>query len=140
MTMEKELKAGIRRDVEIMVGREHVATHIGDGRVLVLSTPTMIGLMEITATEAVQPYLPDGHTTVGIHVDVRHLAATPIGMKVTIRTELLSVEGRTLTFRVLAEDEKEKVGEGTHLRAIIDVARFEERLRRKADRAGYNRR
>jgi predicted thioesterase len=130
--MEHELKPGIHREVQLEVGRDHVATHIGGGRVLVLSTPTMIGLMEITATEAVQPYLPEGHTTVGIHVDVRHLAATPLGMRVTIRAELRAVEGRTLTFHVVAEDEKEIVSKGTHVRAIIDVAKFEEKLRRKA--------
>ncbi len=125
------LKPGITHQNQCMVTDQHAATHIGDGQVLVLSTPSMIELMEITATQAVQPYLPDGHTTVGTHVDVRHLAATPLGMKVKVNAELVQVENRILTFRVSADDEKERVGEGSHKRAIINVARFQAKLSAK---------
>jgi predicted thioesterase len=130
--MPDELKPGIKRVTTHVVTEQIAATHIGAGKVMVLSTPAMIGLMEWAATEAVQPYLGEGQTTVGIHVDVRHLAATPLGMKVNISAELLNVEKRVLTFRVVAEDEVEVVGEGTHRRAIIDVARFQNRLSTKS--------
>jgi predicted thioesterase len=129
--MTEELKPGLKGQLQKAVEEQYTATHIGSGKVPVLATPAMIGFMEWAATETVQPYLPAGFTTVGTHVDVRHLAPTPVGMTVTYHAELIQVEGRTLTFRVRAEDEKEKVGEGTHQRAIIDIARFEKRVRSK---------
>jgi predicted thioesterase len=129
--MTGQLKPGLKGQLQKTVEEQYRATHIGSGKIPVLATPAMIGFMEWAATELVQPYLPDGFTTVGTPVDVRHLAATPVGMKVTFQAELIQVEGRTLTFRVTAEDEKEKVGEGTHQRAIIDVARFQSRVRAK---------
>ena len=129
--MEIALKPGMTRQSQHTVTEKLAATHIGAGQVLVLSTPAMIGLMEWAATEAVQPYLPNGQTTVGIHVDVKHLAATPLGMKVTIRATLIAIENRILTFRVTADDEKECAGEGTHRRSIIDVARFQRKLEAK---------
>ena len=98
----------------------------------VLATPFMIAYMEMTARNAVKPYLEEGQDTVGTHVNVYHLAATPIGMTVTFRAEILSVEERRINFKVEAYDEKEKVGEGTHERAIINVAKFASRLQAKA--------
>jgi predicted thioesterase len=133
--MNEQLKPGLIHETQITVAPAHAATHIGGGAVPVFATPAMIMLMEITATECVQPYLPEGHTTVGVHVDVRHLAATPMGMKVTARAELIAIDKRTLTFRVTADDEKERIGEGTHQRAIIDVERFRARLEAKTSRA-----
>lgn len=132
--MPTALSPGITRVMEYTVTESLAATHIGAGRVLVLSTPAMIGLMEWAATEAVQPYLAEGQTTVGIHVDVKHLAATPLGMKVTVGAELIAVENRILTFRMTVDDEKERAGEGTHRRAIIDVARFRAKLQAKHER------
>ena len=92
----------------------------GDG---VLSTPSMIGLMERAGIQAVQPHLPEGHTTVGFEVNVKHFGATPKGKKVTVRAELLEVDGRKLRFKVEAHDEDKKVGEGTHRRAIVAIQR-----------------
>lgn len=86
-----------------------------------LSTPSMIGLMERAGIQAVQPHLNEGQTTVGFHVDVMHIAATPKGKNVTVRAELLDVDGRKLRFKVEAHDEDKKVGEGTHRRAIIQI-------------------
>jgi len=99
----------------------------------VLATPYMILLMENTAMESVIPYLGPGQATVGVAVNVRHLAATPMGMDVRITTELVAVDGRRLTFRVEAHDPLEKVGEGTHERVIIDVGRFADRIQRKLE-------
>ena len=134
--MAATLQPGLTGEVQETVREEHTAPHLGSGSVQVLSTPMMISFMESAAIEAVDHLLPEGQQTVGIRIDVRHLAPTPVGMQVTARAELTSVEGRILTFRVTAEDEKELVGEGTHQRAIIDGARFMERIEQKAREAG----
>ena len=97
----------------------------------VLSTPHMIGYMERTCRDTVLPLLDSGHDTVGTHVDVWHLAAAPTGMSVTFTAEVTAIENRRIQFRVEAWDEKEKIGEGTHERAIINVARFATRLAEK---------
>jgi len=115
------------------VTEEYTAKHLGSGSVQVLATPAMIALMERTSHEAVEPLLAQEQTTVGVLVSVRHLAATPLGMEVRIRSELTAVDGRKLTFAVEAFDVAEKVGEGTHERYVIDLARFEERLQRKRE-------
>jgi predicted thioesterase len=127
-----DLRPGLKAHVERIVELKDTATHIGGGRVRVLASPVMIWFMECATSDAVEPHLPPGSQSVGIHVDVRHIAATPIGMKVIAHAELIKVDGRTLTFRVWAEDEKERIGEGTHVRAIIDVAKFEAKLKAKA--------
>jgi predicted thioesterase len=103
-----------------------------DGGPRVLATPAMIMAMEITSRNLAKAHLDDGFDTVGTHVDVKHLAATPVGMDVTYHSELVDVNGRQLRFRVEAYDEKEKVGEGFHERAIINVARFAERIKAKS--------
>jgi predicted thioesterase len=97
----------------------------------VLSTPHMIGRMELTSRAAVLPFLEAGFDTVGTHVDVYHLAAAPIGAVVTFTAEVVAVDGRRIQFRVEARDEQEKIGEGTHERAIINVAKFATRVAEK---------
>ena len=92
----------------------------------------MIALMEEAGRNAVEPLLEPGQLTVGAALDVKHLAPTPMGMRVTARAELLAVDGRMLTFHVEARDEREKVGEGTHVRAIINLDRFLARVKAKA--------
>lgn len=101
-----------------------------------LATPRLIGLMEQASRDAVQPYLPEGQDTVGVEVNVRHLAPTPLGGRVTATAELVSVEGNRLTFRVEARDDVEQVAQGTHVRAIVDLDRFQKRLRAKSGRSG----
>ena len=114
-----ELKPGLSAEITTEVDESLVVKHVGgDG---VLSTPSMIGLMERAGIQAVQPHLNEGQTTVGFHVDVMHIAATPKGKNVTVRAELLDVDGRKLRFKVEAHDEDKKVGEGTHRRAIIQI-------------------
>lgn len=132
MTEDKPLKLGLRGDKELTVAAEHLASTLGSGLAEVLSTPTMIALMESTASDSVQSLLPDGHSTVGVRVDIRHLAATPPGMKVRFHSELTEIDGRNLTFKVWAEDEQERIGEGLHQRAVIDKARFVAKLAKKA--------
>ena len=101
-----------------------------------MATPIMIALMEEVPHNLVDPLLEPGKLSVGTNLDVYHLAATPIGMRLTARAELLSIDGRTLTFRVEAHDERERVGEGTHTRAIISLEPFLARLRKKTNATG----
>ena len=118
MASEK-LKPGMSAEITTEVDEKLVVKHVGGAGVL--STPSMIGLMERAGIQAVQPYLPEGHTTVGFEVNVKHFGATPLGKKVTVRAELLEIDGRKLRFKVEAHDEDKKVGEGTHRRAIVAV-------------------
>ena len=127
-----ELKAGLRGATEIIVGTRDTAPHIGSGKIKVLATPVMVNLMEAAALDAVERFLPEGHQTVGTRLDITHTAATPVGMRVIARAELIKVDGRRLTFRVSAEDETEPIGEGVHERIIVNVARFDKRTQEKA--------
>src|ERR1700759_3121860 len=115
----ESLTLGLKAESVTEVDDRLVVKHMGGEGVL--STPSMIGLMERTSIQAVQAHLPEGHTTVGFEVNVKHFGATPKGEKVTIRAELLEVDGRKLRFKVEAHDEDKKVGEGTHRRAIIAI-------------------
>ena len=115
------LVPGLKAELVVTVDDKLVVKHMGGEGVL--STPAMIGLMERAGIEAVQAQLPDGHTTVGFEVNVKHFAATPKGKKVTVRAELLEIDGRKLRFKVEAHDEDKQVGSGTHRRAIVAVQR-----------------
>ncbi len=97
----------------------------------VMSTPRIISYMERTAHYAILPFLPEGQTSVGTVVNIRHLAATPVGMEIRFRAELIEVDRRRIRFKVEAWDATEKVGEGEHERFIIDRAKFDERLAQK---------
>jgi len=116
------------------VTREMTIARVDERLPAAFATPIMIYLMEVAAAEAIQPYLPDGWISVGVAVSVRHLAATPVGMAVTARAEVIAVDERTITFAVEAYDEREKIGEGTHVRAPVELARFQQRLAQKAAR------
>ena len=126
-----ELHPGLKGTVEIVVGEEHTAPHVGSGRVRVLATPVMVNLMEAAALQAVEGLLPAGQQTVGTHLDITHIAATPVGMRVRAYAEVTKVEKRTITFSVHAEDEKERIGGGIHERIIINLARFDVRMQEK---------
>jgi fluoroacetyl-CoA thioesterase len=126
-----QLRPGLKGAVEVVVGNEHTAPFVGSGRVRVLATPVMINLMEAAALDAVEKLLPAGHQSLGIRLDVRHYAATPVGMRVRVSAELVKIDGRTLDFRVEARDEKEPIGDGLHQRVVVNVARFDERVQRK---------
>lgn len=134
--MFEPIVPGLVGEQETKVEPGNTAKHLGSGQVSVFATPEMIRLMERAAVRAVDSLLPDGYHTVGVHVDVRHLAATPLGMTVRARAELVEVDGRKLTFRVEAFDDVEKVGEGRHGRMIIDLAKFKERAEAKARSTG----
>jgi fluoroacetyl-CoA thioesterase len=125
------IRPGLSGTAHLVVGPEHTAPRVGSGRVAVLATPVMINLFEAAALDAVEHLLPAGYQSLGIHLDVRHFAATPVGLGVTAAAEVVNVEGRTITFRVEARDERELIGDGTHLRVVVNVARFDERVQRK---------
>jgi len=117
--------------VELVVGEEHTAPSIGSGKVRVLATPVMINLIEAAALAAIEHLLPAGYQSLGTHLDVRHIAATPVGMKVLATADVTRVDGRTVTFRVSASDDKELIGDGTHERVVVNVAKFDQRVQRK---------
>lgn len=122
---------GLIGTAEIVVGPEHTAPFVGSGRIAVLATPVMINVIEAAALAAVEHLLPAGHQSLGIHLDVSHTAATPIGLRVTATAEVLGVAGRTVSFRVEARDEFEPIGGGTHQRVVVSVERFDQRVQRK---------
>lgn len=118
------LREGIKGTKELVVTKELSAQNVGSGLLPVYATPAMIALMENTAFESVAQYLEEGCGTVGTSLNVKHVAATPIGMKVTCETELVKVDGRALTFEVKAYDECGLIGEGVHERFIITEEKF----------------
>src|SRR5438309_9273217 len=91
---------GLTGTAEIVVAPEHTAPFVGSGRISVLATPVMINLIEAAALKAVEHLLPAGHQSLGIHLDVRHVAATPVGLRVVATAEVTKVEGRTISFLV----------------------------------------
>jgi predicted thioesterase len=125
------LKPGLRGRAELVVGEEHTAPRIGSGRVRVLATPVMINLIEAAAHLPGDRPLPPGHQSLGTVLNVRHIAATPVGMRVTASAEVVAVEGRTVRFRVEAHDERELIGDGTHERVVVNVAKFDQRIQKK---------
>lgn len=122
-------RAGTAR---LLVADEHTAPRIGSGRIAVLATPVMINLMEAAALDAIEALLPEGHQSLGTHLDVTHVAATPVGMGVEATAEVIALDGRTVTFRVEARDDRERIGGGIHERVVVNVARFDARVQSKA--------
>lgn len=135
MAIVLDLPPGLTGTAELVVGEHHTAPRVGSGRIRVLATPVMINLIEAAALAAVEQSLPEEHQSLGTRLDISHVAATPVGMRVRATAEVLRVEGRTVYFRVRAEDERELIGEGTHERVVVNLARFDERVRRKAQGA-----
>jgi fluoroacetyl-CoA thioesterase len=128
-----ELATGLIGEIEAVVTEADTADRQGCGLVPVFGTPALVGLMEGAAVQALAGHLPLGQTSVGGRIDVRHLAPTPVGMRVRARAELLRVEGRWLEFHVEAWDEVEQIGEATHERFVVDEERFVARARVKAE-------
>jgi predicted thioesterase len=127
-----QIPVGTKGEFHLLVTSEVAISFMGNESARVLSTPHMIAYMEITCRNAVLPLLEPGYDTVGTEVHVKHLAATPIGLHARFLVEVISVDERRLNFRVEAWDDQEKIGEGTHERFIVNVARFGERVQAKA--------
>ena len=125
------LRPGLRGEASLLVGEEHTAPRVGSGAIHVLATPVMINLFEAAALAAMERLLPPGYQSLGTVLDIRHIAATPVGMRATAAALVERVEGRTIFFRVEAHDERELIGDGVHQRVVVNVARFDERVQRK---------
>ncbi len=126
------LEQGLSGTAETKVRKENTARQVGSGSVEVFATPMLVALLESAAINALTGKLLPGQTTVGTHIDVRHLAATPVGVTVRAEAVLTEVKGQRLTFRVEAFDSREKVGEGTHQRYILDQEAFMAKARAKS--------
>ncbi|MCY7387431.1 MAG: thioesterase family protein [Burkholderiales bacterium] len=125
MSLVLAIASGTSGTRSITVGDEHTAPFVGSGRVRVLATPVMINLFEAAALAAIEHLLPEGHQSLGTHLDVSHLAATPVGMRVTAIAEVIAVDGRAVKFKVSARDERDLIGEGVHDRVVVNVAKFD---------------
>ncbi len=128
----EQFPLGLTGEVSVTVTNEVTAKHMGSGAVQVFATPELVRLMERAAVRALAEHLAPGQQSVGTQINVKHLAASPVGATVTARAELVAVDGRRLTFKVSATDGVDTVGEGVHERALIDMARFEERVAKKS--------
>jgi predicted thioesterase len=126
-----DLVTGLNTEVNITVTEADTAAKLGSGLVPVFGTPALVALMESAAVKALDGHLDAGQTTVGTRIDIRHLAATPVGMKVRARAELIAIDGRKLTFQIEAWDESEKIGEASHERFIVDTEKFAARAKSK---------
>jgi fluoroacetyl-CoA thioesterase len=122
------LEPGVSNTLTIVVDESMTADRFGNSGVQVLATPMLVSYFELAAHQLTMRALGPGQGTVGFHIDIRHLAATPIGMRVSFRATLAERDGRRLVFRVEASDEQERVGEGTHVRFVVDMDRFMGRI------------
>ncbi len=126
-----ELKTGIKNSKEMIVTKDLCANAWGSGGLSVYATPAMIALMEQTAWASVEPCMEEGRSTVGTHLDVAHLAASPVGARITCESELVEIDGRRLVFKVSASDDAGLIGEGMHERFIINTDKFMARTEAK---------
>jgi len=129
--MSDNLKIGLKGHLCITVALKDTASQYGSGLIDIFATPAMVGLMENTAQQSAQKYLPQGHITLGTEISVKHIKATPVGQKVNCFTELTAIDGRKLTFTLKAFDEEGEIGSGTHERFIVDKERFLSKLSSK---------
>ena len=136
MNVTARIHPGMTGSEATRVTREVTVAHFHPEMPEVYGTPFMIYLMEVAASNAIQPFLPAGWVSVGADVNVRHLAATPVGQTVTAKAAVTAVNGRVIAFTVEAFDEVERIGEGTHLRAVIERSRFERKLEDKRTAGG----
>jgi fluoroacetyl-CoA thioesterase len=134
MSSTSALKTGLKGHAELVVGEEHTAPRVGSGRVHVLATPVMINLFEAAALAAIEYLLPEGYQSLGTHLNITHVAATPVGMRVVAEAEVTKVDGRKVEFRVSAHDPQGLIGEGTHERVVVNLERFDQRLQEKLAR------
>ena len=132
MDFSQILKSGLKAEKADTVTEKNLASSLGSGGLEVFATPAMIALMESAALSAVDPLLPPGWSTVGTELSVKHFSATPLGMKVSARAELLNIDGRALSFKVEAFDDAGKIGEGLHSRFIVENEKFLAKVKSKS--------
>jgi fluoroacetyl-CoA thioesterase len=127
----KPIPVGAKGKSEQLVEKRHLASELDSSLASVLSTPTMVAMMEQAAIEAIKPFLDAAESSVGMSIEVSHTAATPPGHRARAEAEVTKVEGRRLEFTVRAFDDVEQIGSGTHRRAVVDAAKFNDRLKTK---------
>lgn len=128
----QEISVGNRIEDTQQVTLERIASNLGSGTLQVYATPAMVAFVEQTCRKLVEPHLPEGMTTVGIALTVRHIAPTPLGRKVSIQAEIVRIEKNVISFQTAIWDEMEKIGEVTHKRAVIEIDRFTARVQKKS--------
>jgi len=131
MALENLIRSGMVREENFMVEEEHTAYHIGSGDEKVLGTPWMISFMERVSNRLIAEQLHEGQMSVGVRVDVKHLAPTPMKAEIRVRAEVLEVIKNRVKLSIEAWDSEDKIGEGTHLRAVVDKNRFMDRVMAK---------
>jgi fluoroacetyl-CoA thioesterase len=131
MELEEIIIPGMTREETFIVEEQHTAYHIGSGDEKVLGTPWMISFMERVSNRLIAEHLPANLMSVGVHVDVKHLAATPMKASVQVRAEVLEVVKNRIKLSIEAWDSRDKIGEGTHLRAVVEKDRFMQRVMSK---------
>ena len=135
MELSERITPGMIREETFIVEEQHTAYHIGSGDEKVLGTPWMISFMERVSNRLIAGYLPEGQMSVGVHVDVQHLAATPMKAEVRVCAEVLEVVKNRVKLLIEAWDSAEKIGQGTHLRAVVEKERFMARVLAKSARS-----
>ena len=131
MEAHEIVQVGMQKETVFEVEEKYTASHVGSGSLRVLATPSIIAFMEITARALLEEVLPEGYSSVGVHVDVRHLAPTPLGAQVRVECKVIDVKAQRVEFDFQAWDDKDKIGEGRHQRVVIDVGRFLKRVEAK---------
>lgn len=129
--IKERLRSGLAGEASVVVDESNTAIALGSGSVPVFATPAMAALVEAAAVQAVAAVINEGQTTVGVYLDLQHLAATPVGLTVRAEAKLVQVEGRRLTFRVTAYDDVEQIGIGSHQRMLVETDRFLARTQAK---------
>ena len=129
--MLDSLKPGDSIEDTQVVDENRTASHIGSGSLRVYATPAMVLFLEHTCMKMIEPHLPEGHTSVGVSLDVKHLAPTPMGATVSIKAEIVEIHEPLVKFKARIFDETEQIGEAKHTRAVIDVERFQRRVEKK---------
>jgi predicted thioesterase len=129
--IKERLRSGLCGEASVVVDEHNTALALGSGSVPVFATPAMAALVEAAAVQAVAEVLGEDQTTVGVYLDLQHLAATPVGLTVRAEAKLVNVEGRRLTFRVTAYDDVEQIGIGSHQRMLVETSRFLGRTQKK---------
>ena len=119
-----EITIGMKGNAATDVERSDTALEVGSGSLMVYATPCMAALMEGAACDAINDAIPEGKTSVGIELNLKHISATPVGMQVQAEAEVTSVEGSIITFFIVASDEAGKIGEATHKRALVTTQKF----------------
>jgi fluoroacetyl-CoA thioesterase len=129
--MEFILPENISQKSEMTVTSNDTAARYGSGLIEVFATPAMVGFMESTAQQCIQKYLPEGFITLGIEINVKHIKATPVGMKVFCEAQLIKVDGKKLFFEIKAHDETGEIGTSNHIRYIVEAVKFMEKLNKQ---------